>query len=61
MSSLYQVLSRLMTKQITLTNRNRLIMTLRQQGHSLSQLAERFDLSKARISQIVNSGEDNEH
>lgn len=61
MSPLYQVLSRLMSKQLTLTRRNRLIMTLRQKGHSLSQLAERFDLSKSRISQIVNSEDDNEH
>ena len=60
MSPLYQVLSRLMSKQLTLTRRNRLIMTLRQNGHSLSQLAERFDLSKSRISQIVNSEDDNE-
>ncbi|HCE75960.1 MAG TPA: hypothetical protein DEP04_04965 [Dehalococcoidia bacterium] len=60
MSPLYQVLSRLMSKQLTLTRRNRLIMTLRQKGHSLSQLAERFDLSKSRISQIVNSEDDNE-
>ncbi|HCE76695.1 MAG TPA: hypothetical protein DEP04_08715 [Dehalococcoidia bacterium] len=49
-----------MTNELTLTGRNRLILALRAQGHSLSQLAERFDLSKSRISQIVNSEHDNE-
>jgi len=49
-----------MTNDLTQTGRNRLILTLKAQGHSLSELATRFDLSKSRISQIVNSERNNE-
>jgi lambda repressor-like predicted transcriptional regulator len=60
MSLLYQVLSPSMAKRPTHAGRDRLILALKKQGHSLSQLAERFDLSKSRISQIVNSHTNNE-
>ena len=44
---------------IILNARNRLITVLYDKGHSLSELATKFDLSKSRISQIVNTK--NEH
>ena len=39
--------------------RDRLILFYRSKGHSLSALAKQFDLSKSRISQIVNKKKTN--
>lgn len=39
-------------------NRNSQIFKLREDGESLRQIADKFDLSRQRIHQIINSGSD---